>query len=258
MAQPGEIKTMDVCIGMDVTGSMGTWIHASRDSVIEAVNELRTTFPNCVFRMSFVAYRDFGDEIPFVIIPFTEDVQSVQREISMIKATGGNDTPEDVAGALEHITALDWSSEKKLVFFVADAPPHGTDYHSITMGDRYPEGDPNGRNPKHQMAILGSMGIDFTIFRVTSQIDMMIEAFAESYKDEKATGLFKVLDVEKQLNESDQHPDFSMYKIGDDEGVCLSLGDAFYDYDSNPLSPSSTSDMFKKGLVLMATDSLSH
>jgi hypothetical protein len=243
MAQPGEISTMDVCIGMDVTGSMGTWINASRETVIDAVNELRTNFPSCTFRLSFVGYRDFGDEEQFVVIPFTEQIETVQQQIEDIYASGGNDTPEDVAGALEKITGLEWTGQKKLIFFVSDAPPHGTEYHPITMGDRFPEGDPNGRNPMEQMNVLASMGIDFTMFRVTKHVDTMIEKFHQAYQDEKATGKFKVLDVEKQLKELSEY-DLSKLAYEYDFGLDRSLR-------------STSSDVFRKGLVLMATDSLS-
>jgi len=243
MAQPGEITTMDICIGMDVTGSMGTWIQASRDTVIDAVKELQELFPNCHFRLSFVAYRDFGDDEPFIIIPFNDDIAYVQTNLLGIVAMGGNDTPEDVAGALEHITNLDWKSQKKLIFIVTDAPAHGTEYHRITMGDRYSEGDPNGRNPCEQMKVLASMGIDFTIFRVTSEIDTMIEKFASVYQK----SMFKVLDVEKQMNDSKDEDEVYEYGYSCDRSLSMDLS-----------APSVSSDIFKKGLVLMATDSLSH
>ena len=93
---------------------------------------------------------------------------------------------------------MEWKGDVKILYFVTDAPAHGTEYHPITMGDRYPRGDPQGREPKKQVRDLSSRGIDFTIFRVTPQIDKMIEQFDAGYK-EGAIGFFTVLDIEKQL-----------------------------------------------------------
>lgn len=264
-----ETKTVDVCIGMDVTASMGPYLRASRDTVLEAFDTLRTMHPECVFRLSFVAYRDIGDKIPFEVVPFTENMESVRDQISAITASGGDDIPEDVAGALEKISELDWQGQVKTIFFVADAPAHGTDYHSITMGDRYPRGDPQGRDPKRQLTELSSRGIDFTIFRVTPQIDKMIEQFDVAYKDGAAVGLFTVLDVEKQLSsvsntyeEEDMDrsiPDDVYYmpssefescvrSIPSNESCIKPVG-----YDGPTLS---TSDVFKSGLVAMASASV--
>ena len=100
MSEPGEIKLIDVCFCFDVTGSMGPYIKASVDTVLEVFDTLHTTYPDCTFRLSFIGYRDFGDDEQFIVIPFTEDIKSVRDRMSVINACGGNDAPEDVAGAL--------------------------------------------------------------------------------------------------------------------------------------------------------------
>ena len=254
--QPGEnlkteeIKCVDVCIVMDVTGSMGNYLKASRDTVLEAFDTLRNMHPECTFRLSFVAYRDFGDKEQFVVVPFTEDIKNVRDQISVIKAYGGDDAPEDVAGALEKVRELDWTGQVKTIFFVADAPAHGTDYHHITMGDRYPRGDPQGRDPKQQLSVLASLGIDFTIFRVTSQIDKMIEQFDVAYKEK--SGLFTVLDVEKQLNTQD-HSKIESDDYDMDRSCSM---ESSYESEVLEYDGSSTSSIFKTGLVAMASASV--
>ena len=39
--------------------------------------------------------------------------------------SGGGDRPEDVAGALNEATLLGWTAANKVIFHIADAPPHG-------------------------------------------------------------------------------------------------------------------------------------
>lgn len=225
MSEPGEIKRIDVCFCFDITGSMGPYVKASVETVLEVFDTLQKMYPNCTFRLSFIGYRDFGDDEQFIVIPFTEDIKSVRDRISIINACGGNDTPEDVAGALEKITHLEWKGDVKIVYFVTDAPAHGTEYHPITMGDRYPRGDPEGRNPKKQVQDLASRGIDFTIFRVTPQIDTMIEQFDIGYK-EGAIGFFTVLDIEKQLGDTTHLYDY------DDTDMDRCLPSSLCEYES--------------------------
>jgi hypothetical protein len=268
MDEPGEIKKMnpkrvDVVIIMDVTGSMGSYIRNARDTVLEAFDALRTLYPDCEFRLAFTGYRDYGDKEQFVVIPFTTDIESVRHEISRIHAFGGDDTPENVAGAFKKTSELDWKGDVKTIFFVTDAPAHGTDYHPITMGDRYPRGDPEGLDPKQQAAEFARQGIDLTLFRVTPQVDMMIEQFHLAYKDSSAVGLFTVLDVEKQLNSiSDSYDELDMDRGLSDE---IEIGSSYETYSKpssssetciKPSRPSFNANVFKTGLVESASASV--
>jgi hypothetical protein len=262
--QSKEIKKVDVCICMDVTASMGPYLRASRETVLEAFDTLRTMHPECVFRLSCVMYRDFGDKTPFVVVPFTEHINTVRDHMNDTVVSGGDDAAEDVAGALEHISGLEWQGQVKTIFFVTDAPAHGTDYHPITISDRYPRGDPDGRDPKRQLTELASRGIDFTIFRVTRDIDMMIKQFDVAYKDASATGVFTVLDVEKQLatapdtyEEDDDYmdrciPDMDRMPSIEFESCIKSIPS----HESCVRPTVSAHEVFKSGLVAMASASV--
>jgi hypothetical protein len=253
---PGEIKVnptwVDVVIIMDVTGSMGSYIRNARDTVLEAFDALRTLYPVCEFRLAVIAYRDYGDTEPFVIIPFTTDIESVRNQLNLIQACGGDDTPENVAGAFKKASELNWQGDVKTIFFVTDAPAHGTDYHPITMGDRYPRGDPEGLDPKQQAIAFARQGIDLTLFRVTPHVDMMIEQLHLAYKDSDAVGLFTVLDVEKQLNFRSESDELDMDRGLSDE---IDIGSSF-ETCIKPPRPSFNADVFKKGLVESASASV--
>lgn len=284
--QPGEIKKVnpklvDVCINMDVTGSMSSYIRNARDTVLDAFDTLRRLYSECEFRLAFIGYRDYGDKEQFIVIPFTTDIESVRNEISLIKAFGGDDTPEDVAGSFKKISELNWQGDVKTIFLVTDAPAHGTDYHPITMGDRYPRGDPEGLDPKQQAIVFAQLGIDLTIFRVTPHVDMMIEKFDLAYKDSLAVGLFTVLDVEKQLNfVSDSEEEHDMDRCLSDDidmdsssfETCVKSGSyesetciklipsesnhADHTGNSKPRAAPSPKYIFKKGLIESASASV--
>lgn len=58
----------------------------------------------------------------------------------------GSDFPEDVAGGLKLATGLNWRNKVRVCILIADAPCHGSFYHS-GMQDRYPKGCPKGHDP---------------------------------------------------------------------------------------------------------------
>jgi len=104
------------CIVMDCTGSMGRWIDAARDTVLQAVDDIRRGQQPSRLRLAFVGYRDIGEPARFVIHNFTNDIEKVQQ---LIRDTMANDAAEDVAGALAHVSELNWGAESKLIVFCA-------------------------------------------------------------------------------------------------------------------------------------------
>lgn len=194
---------IDVVIGMDATGSMGSWINAARDTVLEAFTNLRAEYADANFRIGLVCYRDHGDREQYVTHPLTDQIEDVQNQLRSVIATGGNDTSEDVAGGLRHITEIFRASPSenptRILLFVADAPAHGLRYHSPTVGDRFPKGDPNGLEPFDQARELATMGVDMTLFRISKEMDKMIEEFAAAYNTGNGEhGTFVMLDVVSQ------------------------------------------------------------
>lgn len=202
MSEPGANNNesyVDVIIGMDATGSMGGWINAARDTVLQAFTDLRATYPNAHFRLGLVCYRDYGDNERFVVQPLTSDIATVQNALRNVAAVGGSDTAEDVAGGMYNILAQfrepnpDSADPTRVLLFVADAPAHGARYHTPTVGDRYPKGDPDGRDLFDIVRHLAEMGVDMTLFRINASVDKMIEEVASAYNGTDST--FTLLDI---------------------------------------------------------------
>lgn len=102
-------------------------------------------------KIGFVGYRDFGDSNQFDIYPFTTEYDKLKAFINGLAASGGNDTAEDVAGAFQKALEMDWTCEAKYAVLITDAYPHGNKYYKNNSGDRYPNGDPEGRVPENQI-----------------------------------------------------------------------------------------------------------
>lgn len=175
---------VDMAFMMDCTGSMSSWIAAAKEKVLSIIPAVQQQFPDVVLRCAFVAYRDIGDgQLRHEILPFTSNLQEVTRFIGKLVATGGDDGPEDIAGALEQvIEGLDWSSVTRTLIHVCDAPCHGKIFHSYS--DNYPNGDPSGLNPLAQMKQLASLGITYNFARIHNCTDKMMEMFRAAYDAE--------------------------------------------------------------------------
>ena len=89
-------KTLDLCLLMDCTSSMSSWIARSKDTLKEIIDQIKSGNRGLKIRVAFVGYRDIKDTERFTIQEFTDDVDEVKNFISKTKADGGADMPEDV------------------------------------------------------------------------------------------------------------------------------------------------------------------
>ncbi|MEV0381127.1 hypothetical protein [Nonomuraea sp. NPDC050643] len=126
VARPEGRAMLQVLFLIDTTGSMGDEIGrltASVDSVAARIARLPAV-PELELGMTL--YRDKGDEYVTRTSDFTADVGTFRGRLAEVRADGGGDTPEDLNAALaEALAKPAWREDAvKLVFLIADAPPH--------------------------------------------------------------------------------------------------------------------------------------
>ena len=190
-----------VCFVMDCTASMEPWIHEAKTRTVQLTREVQRQHPIANIQTSFVGYRDYGDEEPMIVLPF-QTPQATQEQIQGIRAEGGDDIAEDVAGALERALHQDWAgADVRIVFHIADAPAHGLDFHAPHVSDRFPRGDPNGLDPRDFVERMSYLDIHFTFVRIHKSTDAMIEEFFNCYTK---GGSFKVIDLRNQHRFGDE------------------------------------------------------
>lgn len=120
-------EQLDLTFVVDVTGSMGdelTYVQVEIDSIAQNIASL---FPNIKQRYALVTYRDKGDEFVVKSYDFTENLRDFQKSLNEQRADGGGDLPEAMDQALAASLSLQWGTNEdhaKLIFLVADAPPH--------------------------------------------------------------------------------------------------------------------------------------
>jgi hypothetical protein len=171
---------VDVCILMDCTGSMASWIEQAKTKVSDITRRVvELNGHKTKVRVAFVGYRDIGDEGQpagrFEIQPFVESAAQVEAFVSRVQATGGDDAPEDIAGALAKAKDLDWFADARLIIHFGDAPCHGTKYHNFH--DNYPQGDPTGLVPEVLLKELEQMNVQYFFGKINSSTDKMLSIF---------------------------------------------------------------------------------
>ena len=75
-------KTLDICLILECTGSMGSWIERVEDTLKTIVDEVKSTNKTLKIRVAFVGYRGIGDKEPFGLLNFSENLDDVKKFIS--------------------------------------------------------------------------------------------------------------------------------------------------------------------------------
>ena len=70
-------QNLDICLMLDMTGSMGDMIEASKRKLVSIIDNVVNESENLQVRAAFVGYRDIGDSDHFYKIDFTSDVKHV-------------------------------------------------------------------------------------------------------------------------------------------------------------------------------------
>ncbi|NWG17072.1 MAG: VWA domain-containing protein [Chloroflexi bacterium] len=118
---------LDVLFLLDSTGSMGDEIAQLQNNILNISSQIADRLANADVRYGLVTYRDRGDAYVIQTTDFTPEVSQFQASLNAVRADGGGDTPEALNEALhEAVHNVSWRGDDtvKLIFLVADAPPH--------------------------------------------------------------------------------------------------------------------------------------
>ena len=118
---------LDVLFLLDATGSMADEINQIKTTLLSISARISDLPSRPDLRFGMVTYRDRGDEFITRVYDFDRDVQQFSNTIRQVVADGGGDNSESLNEALHtavHDPAWRLDDAIRLVFLVADAPPH--------------------------------------------------------------------------------------------------------------------------------------
>ncbi|MCK5523604.1 MAG: VWA domain-containing protein [Thiomargarita sp.] len=118
--------SLEVMFVIDTTGSMSDELHYLITELRDIISAVQARHQQIRMRFGLVVYRDKSDAYLVRDFPFTESLNEMQIQLSEQKAQGGGDYPEAMEQALETAVNAKWSEGNvaRLLFLVADAPPH--------------------------------------------------------------------------------------------------------------------------------------
>ncbi|MDB5202369.1 MAG: hypothetical protein JWQ27_1778 [Ferruginibacter sp.] len=123
-----EKAKMQVVFALDATGSMRGLMDAAKDKIWSIANSLTQADPAPDIEVGIIFYRDRGDAFVTKLVPLTDSLDYVYKELMKMTAQGGGDGPESVnQGLFEAVTKFNWdtaTSVYKTVFLIGDFPPH--------------------------------------------------------------------------------------------------------------------------------------
>jgi len=143
-----KFNNIQIAFCIDATESMEEYIEEAKETIIE-ITEAFKKLKMITYEFAFVAYRDHCDEDKTFLVKHHDfDTQeNICKFIDSIGAEGGGDGPEAVMVGLNTCAEeLSWKGKNKaikIVYHVADAPPHGKEY-CPDYKDDHPDGCPKG------------------------------------------------------------------------------------------------------------------
>ena len=167
--------TLDLLFIMDITESMQDLLDETRDSIKYILDKIKRDCPGIDVRFAYEGYRDFADlkeGEKYYTIDFETDLDLFKSKLNEIKALGGGDDAEDVAGGLN----------AGLTILIADAPGHGNQYHESDVQDDYGSGDPNGLVIEELMEKYVDNNINLCLTKIDDYTDIMFDKMMQAYK----------------------------------------------------------------------------
>ena len=122
----GMSVPLDVLFLLDSTGSMADEIQQIKTTMQSIAKRVSNLPANPDLRFGMVSYRDRDDTYVTRLHDFDGNVDRFQQTIRGVRASGGNDYPESLNQALhEAVNDASWRENAiRLIFLIADAPPH--------------------------------------------------------------------------------------------------------------------------------------
>lgn len=206
-----DVKSVDIVFVIDCTASLQPYMKGIKRFMRKLVwdaNRCMTQYISDevdIIQVGLVKYRDHQPQSKsFVteVLDLTGTLEDFKKKVVAMTAAGGGDGPEAVIdGLYDAVKTIQWrEGSEKFIYHVLDAPPHGTEFHS--MKDAFPQGCPCNKDWEEVLMGMRELEIDYTIIKLSNEIDTMIEKFSNFIKVDVATPDIYFDDSKKVLEQT--------------------------------------------------------
>lgn len=121
------IKSLDLIISFDDTGSMSSVRKLVRQNVNQLLQKLFDEVPN--LRVGLIVHNDYCDYPQHIFtLDFASDLHTLVNFVNRNSPCGGGDSPECYELALNEATKMSWKSDNRIFIMIGDEVPHGVGY----------------------------------------------------------------------------------------------------------------------------------
>jgi hypothetical protein len=190
-----QVKAADIVFIVDATASMAPFMEGTKKWIRKLVRDAQKCMSQYisdedVLAFALVTYRDHPpQDITYIsnYMQLTTDYNWFRQAVMDIKCGGGGDGPEAVVDALyDAIVNIKWRDcSEKFIYHVLDSPPHGTEFNHLKDG--FPNGCPCGKNWEEVLLKMRELEIDYTVIKLSNDLDNMIMKFSEYIRVDVAT-----------------------------------------------------------------------
>ncbi|SHO80878.1 Expressed protein [hydrothermal vent metagenome] len=125
-------KKLDLSFVIDTTGSMGDEMSYLSKELLDIIENINRDYPKIDIRVALTLYRDIGDDYVVRNFDFDSNIQEVVSNLKKQSANGGGDYPEAMdKGLFKGLSNLWRNNSIKVMFLLADAPPHSQNIKNI-------------------------------------------------------------------------------------------------------------------------------
>ena len=202
---------LDILIIMDITSSMENYLSNLKNQFNKMINKISEEIPEALLYIGFIGYKDLkdvelGDD--YIEIDFTINNQKIKDEINKIEPEGGNDIPEDVAGAFTLALNKSWKGNTCIAILITDSPCHGKEFHELDQGnekqkDDYIDGVSEQKSIENLIHDFKKKNISLICLKLHNNTNKMFDKFKEYYKIENNETNFLYISKNGNLSEKD-------------------------------------------------------
>ena len=183
-------QRIDIAIILDITSSMENYIDKFKEQFYPMIDSIIKECPDSLVFVGFIGYKDLEDKKlgdDYINIDFSINYDKLKEIINQIEPDGGDDIPEDVAGAFELSLKMNWKGNTKIAFLITDSPCHGSKYHDLNKNlkeeiDKYDDENPNGKKIDEIIQDLFTKNISLFCLNLHKNTHRMFEYFKDKFE----------------------------------------------------------------------------
>jgi hypothetical protein len=190
-----QVRSVDIVFVIDTTQSMAPYLEGIKKWIRKLARDALKCLSQYIsdedmLALGLVVYRDHSPQDINYVSKYNELTTSYsvfRKAVVEMKASGGGDEAEAVIdGLYDAVYNIRWrSASEKFIYHILDAPPHGLEFNYLSDG--FPHGCPCGKNWEQMLLKMREMEIDYTVIKLSNNIEKMILLFSEYIRVDVAT-----------------------------------------------------------------------